>query len=91
MEKYKGFNDITHQILNGDICKMDIHYEDEKSVKVHIEYKDGVFTYDYDMSINRESHKVDFIAHHSLGHFSETKLNRNIQFEEAISSFLFHA
>lgn len=89
MEKYKGFSDITKQIMHGELCKLDIHYEEKNTVTVHIEYKDGTFTYDYDMNIDRESHDIDFITHQSLGHFSETRLNRNPQFEEAISSFLF--
>lgn len=90
MEKYNGLSEITKNILHADLLNLVINYENDHFVDVHIEYKDDVYFYDYELGIDKESHTSEFIHHICIGHGAETVLKRNIEFEKAVEDYLFH-
>lgn len=90
MEKYKGLSEITQNILHADLLNLAINYENDHYIDVHIEYKDGVYLYDYEIGIDKDTHTTEFIHHICIGHGAEANLNRNMQFEKAVEDYLFH-
>ncbi len=90
MEKYTGLAEITKQHLDADLYNLSIHYEGKDYLNVHIEYKDNVYIYDYDLGIDKINHTTEFFKHDCNGHGAQTSLKRNVEFEKAIETYLFH-
>lgn len=89
MEKYKELTDITKEYLNGELSDLDIHYKDDL-VDIHIRYQDNLYSYDYDMQINKMMHTIKHITHRCFILGTTTNLKRNTMFEHAVESYLFH-
>lgn len=90
MEKYSGLAEITHDLLHAELLNLAISYENNNYLDIHIEYKDDVYLYDYELGINKIKHCTEFIHHTCNGHGAETELKRNIAFEKAVEDYLFH-
>ena len=89
MEKYIGLQDITKKYLHADLKNVNIHYENNDKILIHIEYNDNIYLYDYELEVDKTTHKTSFVHHDCLGHGAETMLQRNLDFEHAIEEYLF--
>lgn len=90
MEKYQGLSEITYEFFHATLSNLNISYEGDNFINIHIEYDDNVYHYDYDLGIDKITHNRTFYKHDCMGHCAETHLKRNIAFEEAIEAYLFH-
>ena len=90
MEKYQGLSEITYEYFHAHLSNLNINYETEDYVNIHIEYSDDVYHYDYDLGIDKNTHERSFLKHDCIGHGAETHLLRNVAFEEAVEQYLFN-
>ena len=90
MEKYQGLSEITLEHFNAKLVNLNINYETSDYVNIHVEYSDNVYHYEYELGIDKVTHKRDFLKHDCHNHSAETDLLRNTKFEEAIENYLFN-
>ena len=92
MDKYRSISAITKECLNGKLVGLHMDYNDEKNIHLLVSYKaNKYFTLDYELEINNEEHKVEFISHGSHSTFDRVRLAREPRFDNAISNYLLGA
>ena len=92
MEKYSRFAKLTNQYLHGNLEKLEVEYNDDKSVTLTIVYKDtNEYRFDYEIQIDIPKHMVDFASHVSEGYLNRIQLSRETAFEQAVCNELFPA
>ena len=90
MEKYAGFTKITDKFLNGKLEELKLSYEDESHLQVSITYEyNNYYWLDYKLEIDLLDKTVDFITHHAKGSLDKVELNREAEFEQAVTEYLF--
>ncbi|AIO18379.1 hypothetical protein KQ51_00494 [Candidatus Izimaplasma bacterium HR1] len=90
MEKYADFTKITDRFLNGKLEELNLSYEDENHLQVSITYEyNNYYWMDYKLEVNLLNKSVDFITHHAKGSLDRVELNREAEFEEAVTQYLF--
>ena len=90
MEKFASFGKITNKFLHGNLGELSINYEDENHLKVSVTYEyNNYYLLDYLLEVNLLDRSIDFIAHHAKGSLDRVELNREEEFEKAVSEYLF--
>lgn len=91
MEKFAGFTEITDKFLDGKLEELNISYEDSSHLQVSVTYEyNTYYTLDYKLEIDLSNKSVDFITHHANGSLDKVALNREQEFEEAVTEYLFN-
>ena len=90
MEKFAGFTEITNRFLNGRLEGLNLSYEDSDHLRVSITYEyNNYYSLDYKLEVELSSKSVDFITHHAKGSLDRVELNREQEFEKAVTEYLF--
>lgn len=90
MEKFAGFTKITNKFLHGTLEELKFNYEDKDHLQVSVTYEyNNYYWLDYQIEINLRNKQVDFVAHHAKGSLDKVELNREVEFENAVSEYLF--
>ncbi len=90
MEKFAGFTEITNKFLDGRLEELNLSYEDSSHLQVSITYEyNNYYSLDYKLEVDLTSKSVDFITHHAKGSLDRVELNREREFEEAVTDYLF--
>jgi hypothetical protein len=90
MEKYARFTKITNDILKGRLSGLSFNYENKNQLHVIVSYElNDYFWLDYELDVDLEHKHIDYASHHSKGSINKVELNREKEFEEAVSEFFF--
>ena len=90
MEKFAGFTKITDEFLDGKLEELNISYEDSEHLQVSVTYEyNNYYSLDYKLEIDLSNKSVGFITHHAKGSLDKVELNREQEFEKAVSEYLF--
>lgn len=90
MEKFAGFTEITDKFLDGKLEELNISYEDPKHLQVSVTYEyNNYYSLDYKLEVDLSDKSVDFITHHAKGSLDRVELNREQEFEQAVTKYLF--
>lgn len=86
MEKFKSLSAITNKYLNGKLSRVNLEYEDSKTLEVSIIYEyANYYELDYKMRIDLSENNVSFVSHDNEVGFNKMTLNREKEFESAVS------
>ncbi|MCF7925814.1 MAG: hypothetical protein K9L26_04705 [Candidatus Izimaplasma sp.] len=89
MEKYNGISKITTQFLDGELSKLEMSYNADKSLDLTVQYQDdNGYWYDYEVVLNLETGKIYSATHQSEGYLNKVSLDRKKEFEMAIQNYL---
>ena len=89
MKKYSEIAEITSTFLLGKLQKLTMEYVNPENLKVSILYEDAYdYYYDYDLIIDPETKKYDFLSHSSVNPLFRFSLDRDQKFEEAVCTYL---
>ena len=92
MDKYRSISAITKQCLNGKLVGLHMDYNNENNIHILVSYKaNEYFTLDYEIEVNNENNRVEFISHGSHNTFDRVRLDREPAFDNAISHYLLGA
>lgn len=90
MRKYSEIAKITTKYLRGSLDRLTIEYKEQDNLFVSILYSDDHnFLYDYDIEIDSKNHDFSFLGHKSKSMLHKFSLDRDKQFELALTSYLF--
>jgi hypothetical protein len=90
MEKYTRFTKITDQFLNGKLGELAFNYENKNHLHVIVTYEfSNYYWIDYELDVDLEHKSIESASHHSNGSMNKVNLNREKDFEDAVSNFFF--
>jgi hypothetical protein len=90
MRKYKEIAAITAQYLSGNLDRLTIEYKEKNNLFISILYSDDHnILYDYDIEIDSSNKNFSFLGHQSKSMLHRFSLDRDKQFELALTSYLF--
>lgn len=90
MEKFAGFTEITNKFLDGRLEELRLNYEDQDHLQVSVTYEyNNYYSLDYKLEVDLSNKSVDFITHHANGSLDRVELNRDKEFEQAVTEYLF--
>lgn len=90
MDKYEIISTITEKCLDGKLVGLHMDYISDRNVHILVSYKvNNFFTLDYELEVDKQENKVEFISHGSHNAFERVRLDREPSFDSAISEYLF--
>lgn len=92
MEKYNALSKITNDYLDGSLARLVMEYESKKHLHICMQYKDKFENwYDYELILNKEIRKVEFIKHDCIKCTECVHLKRITEFETALVNYLYES
>lgn len=90
MEKFSDLKTITKEHLNGQLEKLKVEYEDDKTMRIEVSYTDyDEYHLFYIVEANRETKHLSFVEHYCNYGRDFIRLKPNKPFEQAFTSYLF--
>lgn len=90
MEKYREFESITKEFLDGKLVGLNVDYDQEDKLHLIVSYKcNDYFTLDYELEVNTLDHKVSFLSHGSHKIIDKIRLNNDPKFDNAVTKYFF--
>ncbi len=90
MKKYPRIAELTKQYLEGNLEKLTIEYDKHDTFIIKVLYEDPYdFKFDYDIELNSKKRDFSFLGHHSMSVLHRINLDRDKQFEHALTNYLF--
>lgn len=90
MKEYAEIASLTTQYLGGSLDRLTIEYKDKNSLFISILYSDDHNTlYDYDIEVDSSNKEFSFLGHQSKSTLHKFSLDRDSQFELALTTYLF--
>lgn len=91
MRKYIEVSKLTDEFLQGTLKRLEIEYENVNDVIVAVSYEDEHSSkIDYKVRIN-DFDTVDFLSHQCRDSYGKFALNRDANFETALTEYLVNA
>ena len=88
MKKYSKVSELTETYLNGKLDRVLVEYENENTLVVSVSYAAGFNgVYNYSVKLNNNNDEVNFLSHKCKDMGVGIKLDRDMSFEVALSSF----
>lgn len=89
MVRKNGISEITKEFLDGTLRKLTMEYKTKDTLLVSIMYNDSNdYYFDYDMEINSETERSNFLSHKCKTQLFKLNLERTLGFENAVSSYI---
>ena len=91
MEKFSDLKGITKTLLNGDLEKLKVEYEDDTIMRIEVSYVDhDDYHLFYIIEANRHTEQVKFIEHYCNYGRDFINLKHSASYDKALLAYLFH-
>lgn len=90
MEKFSCFTRLTKEYLHGTLEELQVKYDNPNVMHVNIGYEyNNYYILNYEVEIDIQHKNVCFISHRSNSGLNKVELNRESQFEDALTNYFF--
>jgi len=90
MEKFSNLKEITKALLNGELEKLKVEYEDDRIMRIEIAYVDhDDYHLFYITEADRQKKQITFIEHYCNYGRDFINLKHSAAFDKALQAYLF--